>query len=192
MKASTKTYRQHQNLLQTIWAIEKKPYVGARKKPISLLEHKTVGFIFSATVFLPFLTSCLYKSTSLLQSWSFHKLWNPGQTSVWFSLAQGEKHIEQLREIYINFDKSTWKLREIHFLILTNPYINSEKSIYWSWQIHLTTYTNPTWAKFIKSSDLRTDMARQWSNFSLIKILVCTIQSILRLICYVVNEKTYQ
>lgn len=53
----------------------------------------------------------LTHSTPLVQSRSFNKLWNLGQTSVWFCLARGEKYVEQL-----------W---QIHVTTLTNPCSNS-------------------------------------------------------------------
>ena len=57
--------------------------------------------------------SILIHSTHLVQSRTFNKLRNPGQTSAWFSLAKGEKCIEQ-----------PW---QIHVATLTNPY-NFDKS----------------------------------------------------------------
>ena len=45
--------------------------------------------------------STLTHSTPLVQSKSFNKLWNFGQTSAWFCLAKGEKKKEQLWQIHV-------------------------------------------------------------------------------------------
>ena len=62
------------------------------------------------------------------------------------------------RNLYINFDKSKWQLREIHVSVLTNPFNNLH-------EIHITTMTNPTtWAKFDSRSDWLTIVTKQ-SNY---------------------------
>ena len=44
----------------------------------------------------PKVLSTLNHSTPLVQSRSFNKLWNLGQTSTWFCLSKGNKYIKQL------------------------------------------------------------------------------------------------
>ena len=63
----------------------------------------------------------LAPSTPSVQSRSFNKLWNLGQTSAWFCLAKGEKWIDQPCNNFYKFKSQLWQFR---VSILTNPCIH--------------------------------------------------------------------